>query len=242
MALALGTACGGGGERSSPRGGPPGRTPLERFARSDLGQVALCGIGMSSGYAIIMVVKSAVDRPLQLSLRPGTYLVSGDPAAQDMVLQRLEARRDLDQADDIAQACADAARDFEEQPNLEELPPQWTATTTLSLEPGATQAYLLSAYCLDFDKENPGSGTAFSFSRDLAPEIAALFDSLAAFPDSFSVTAIQLATWALNGDYQAAELEEKFEFYKEDQAEACRLLERAGLQPGERKLCQDVAA
>lgn len=194
-----------------------------------------CGIGASSGTSIVMAIKSLVNRPLEITIDDAAALRNSDPGSQNMVVHRVEAEYDRETDQEIAKACAEAAhREEDRDSGASEY---WKPANLISLQPYRAQLYLLSAYCLDFEKENPGPETGFTVIAQVNSETKQLYASLRQNPTAFETAAIQLATWAVNGDFSPAEIEGKFEFEQTDRDEACRLLRLAGLNPESKRLC-----
>ena len=152
-----------------------------------------------------------------------------------MVVHRVEAENKSETDQEIAKACAEAAHREEDSSESE----YWRQTNLISLQPYRAQLYLLSAYCLDFEKENPSPETGFTVIDQVNPETKKLYAYLRQDPTAFGTAAIQLATWAVNGDFSRTEIEEKFEFDQTDRDEACRLLRLAGLNPESKRLCAE---
>lgn len=215
-------------------------------------QVALCGLGASTGDSIILAIKSNVGRRLDVQVPSGTVLRSRDPGAQDMVIHRVKFKQTAETAKDIADACNDAARIEEERLQLDQnFLRQWQVANSILLPAYSTQLYLLSAYCLDIEKDNPGSDTRFSVSAELrvwynpitwfrkveGPETGRLFRYLEGNPTAFDLDAVQLATWAVTDNLSAQQIREEYEFDTADKLEACRLLRLSGIDPDAKRLC-----
>jgi hypothetical protein len=84
---------------------------------------------------------------------------------------------------------------------------KYRATDVIELPDDKERVYLLEAYCLDFDKENPGASNRFS----LAPvddSVLALINSLP--KEQRSVPIVQAALWLAAGVPKAA-IRERFE-------------------------------
>lgn len=201
-------------------------------------QATICGIGLSSGYAILMAIKSGVGYALQVNVGSGTILRSNDSDAQSMVVHRVEAEYDGDVSQDIAKECVKQAMEEEKRVTSDQgLSDHWLETNSLSLEPYQADLYLLSGYCLEFEKDNPSSSVGFSVAGRGNDETEALFRYLDQNPTEFEPVAIQLATWAVNGDVSGQHISEKFPFSPEDKDAACRLLRLSGIDADGKALC-----
>jgi hypothetical protein len=191
-------------------------------------------MGASSGPALIMAIQSAVQDRLDISLDEASTVSNSAAGSQDMVLDKVAAEYDGEKVQEIAKACVEAAEREEKEKALSE---NWKQIDTISLGAYETRVYLISAYCLDFEKENPGSGNKFTLRNDGNAETKRVFQYLRHNPTEFKYVAIQLATWAVNGDFGGDEIYKKFEFDDTDRRDACLLLERAGVNPANKKLC-----
>lgn len=111
---------------------------LEAASSKGLIEFSIAGSGGSSGDVITLTVKRAVRRPLRLRLAPGTVLRSASATVQNMIVAAVKGQR----IDGAKYRVADVI----ELPNDDE------------------RVYLLEAYCLDFDKENPGASDLFTLA------------------------------------------------------------------------------
>jgi hypothetical protein len=194
-------------------------------------------MGASSGAALIMAIQSAVQDRLDISLDEASTVSNSDAGSQDMVLDKVAAEYDGEKAQEIAKACVEAAEREEGRGNQQSLSENWKQIDAISLGAYETRVYLISAYCLDFEKENPGSGNKFTLRYNGNSETRRVFQYLRHNPNEFDTVAIQLATWSVNGDFGGDEIRKKFEFADTDRRDACLLLERAGVSPANKKLC-----
>jgi hypothetical protein len=131
-------------------------------------RVTVSGTGSSSGDSIrLLVVKSpeADARELLLTVPPGTRLASADSGAQSMVVARVRGRE---------------TGPFTFVP---------TATIVAGVHPAT---YILEAYCVEFEKDNPSESTSFRVQAS-DPELACILQK--AVDDGFSVEAVQAAVW-----------------------------------------------
>ncbi|MEO7648600.1 MAG: hypothetical protein ABIV11_10280 [Gemmatimonadaceae bacterium] len=207
---------------------------LDEVLDNQFVQASLCGLGASSGLAVVMVIKSMLDRPLRVQIRDGT-LLRNSGSAQNMVLRRTEFEADAETAQEIGERCAEIAQSMEEQDRV----PDWRPLVSnwMTLQPDVTHTFLLSAYCLDFEKDNPGSTSSFAVEPGASGETARLFTYLRTDSTNSGVAAIQLAVWALNGDLSAAQIRTEFAFSEADRINACGLLDAAQLSSESRRLC-----
>jgi hypothetical protein len=214
----------------------PSPTPTER----DVGlkealdrkfvAATICGVGASSGSAIVIAIKSLVEDRLNIKVDEALTARNGDGNYQDMVLEKVEGEYDSDKAQKIADKCVEAAERVEEQS-------EWKKVSRISLAGYDARVYALSAYCLDFEKENPSSGNTFTLADDAHPETRAIFSYVRQHPNEFEVESIQLATWAVNGNFGTDDILPKFSFTETNRSEACRLLKYAGIDAAKKKLC-----
>jgi len=210
---------------------------LDDALKHALAEIVVCGVGASSGAALIMGIRSLTQGRLQINVRSGTVLRSNDTEAQSMIIHRVEGEYD-ELVHDLQEKCEEAARREAERANRGEgLSDHWLETKTVDIEPYQSRLYLLSAYCLEFEKDNPSPNTNFTVIGQPNYETARVFDHLQRNPSSYSVAAIQLAIWATNGNHSDAEIGEKFSFDSDDRTSACRLLQAAGINAGQKALC-----
>src|SRR5258708_5619422 len=136
---------------------------LKEATDNKLARAVLCGMGASSGPALIMAIQSAVQDRLDISLDEASTVSNSAAGSQDMVLDKVAAEYDGEKVQEIAKACVEAAEREEKEKALSE---NWKQIDAISLGAYETRVYLISAYCLDFEKENPGSGNKFTLRSD----------------------------------------------------------------------------
>jgi hypothetical protein len=209
---------------------------LREALDNKLVEAAFCAIGASSGYAIIMAIKSRVGTALKLRLVSGTMLRSDNSGAQNMAVHRVEGEYDSDISQEIGKECAKHALE-EEQRQDKGVSDHWLEVHSVELDPYQSQLYLLSAYCLDFEKDNPSSQDAFTVAETGNGEMTQLFRYLEQNPTTYDPVAVQLATWAVSGNVSASHIADKFPFSAQDRSDACRLLNEAGISPSGKALC-----
>lgn len=200
-------------------------------------KAAICSIGASSGYAIIMAIKSQIGSALQVRVPSGTVLRSGSSTEQSMVVHGVAGEYDNDVGQDIAEECAKHAVEEERKTTNQSLSDHWLEADSIALDPYQVNVYLLSAYCLEFEKDNPSSSDRFTVTGQANDETARLFRFLDGKLDAYEPVVIQLATWAVNGNVSAAHIAEKFDFSVQDRSDACGLLNAAGIAAGRTALC-----
>jgi len=153
-----------------------------------------------------------------------------------MIVRRVEGAHDLDKSQEIAKGCVEAA-EREEERRASDPFSWWQRENAITLQPYETHLFLLSSYCLDFEKENPAATTEFSISVGPNQETQQLYEFIGRQADDLDPATVQLATWSTNGDLSAAEVTGKFEFDQDELTGACRLLEQAGIDAGTKRLC-----
>jgi hypothetical protein len=84
---------------------------------------------------------------------------------------------------------------------------RYRPTEIIDLPDGEERVYLLEAYCLDFDKENPGASDRFSLSAVNGSALA-LIKSIP--KEQRSIAVVQAALWLAAGVSKAA-IRERFE-------------------------------
>jgi hypothetical protein len=156
------------------------------------------GNGGSSGDAIELVVSrtaKAGTGTLSLTVEPGTRLQSRVAADQSMVIAGV---RGLSTGGD-----------------------SYEPSSVIEISDQESRTYFLEGYCMEFEKENPSSGTTFSISSP-DPVIACILNHA----DGLSTEAKQAAVW-IHTDHAGFEhVNEKFNVSKEDWAAAEAVIEK----------------
>ena len=164
------------------------------------------GNGSSSGDSIIVELTRKVPRSLELTIPAGTVLRSKDSAAQNMVVLGVRG-----------------------------IPiggGKFRPVSTMRLTSDAPQEFLLEAYCLDFDRENPSGDTGFSVGELASPQVQAVFEALGKVPAAQrAIGAIQTAIWVVTDDVCERELQARFQVGAADLEAAQDILEAAGVDP-----------
>ena len=214
------------------------RYSLSEAIDNKFANAMICGLGASSGEAVIMAISSALADPMEITLDEGATLRSSDSEAQDMVLDSVAKESSDETTKEIAKACTEAAeREERRLKNDQDISEGWKKINLISIPGFETRVYIVRAYCLDFEKGNPSAKTRFSLSNDANSETKMVFKYLRQNPAAFKASAIQLATWAINGDLDPDEIAEKFPFDESERVDACSLLKRAGVSSAGKKLC-----
>jgi len=154
---------------------------VEEALSTGLIEHSFAGRGGSSGDVITLTIRRAVRRPLRLRLAPGTVLRSASADVQNMIVAAIKGEL-IDRE-------------------------KYRATDVIELPDDKERVYLLEAYCLDFDKENPGASNRFSLGA-VDGSALALINSLP--EDQKSVAIVQAALWLADGVPKAA-IRERFE-------------------------------
>ena len=154
---------------------------MEEALLKGLIEHSIAGSGGSSGDVITLTIKRAVRRPLRLRLAPGTVLRSASTAVQNMIVAAVKGER-IDRE-------------------------TYRATDVIELPDDSERVYLLEAYCLDFDKENPGASDRFSLAA-VDGSALALINSLP--KEKRSIPVVQAALWLAAGVPKSA-IRDRFE-------------------------------
>jgi hypothetical protein len=198
----------------------------------------ICATGASSGYVLIMAIKSQIGSALKITVPSGTMLENNDANAQSMVVHSVVGEYDSEVGDEIAEKCAEAAKEEEKNSNNSpDLSQHWLEADSITLDPHESGMYLLSAYCLEFDKDNPGTSDRLAAVGAASGELAQLYSFLSGKLDAYDVDTIQLATWAVSGNESADHIAGKYPYSADAKKNACQLLSDAGINAGEKALC-----
>ena len=197
----------------TPEPGHETKEPLADALDNKYVQIAICGTGFSTGESIIMAIRSLVDHSMKLPLTSGTLLRSSDPSSQDMVVSRIESERDASGDEELLHTCEDAADALEKSTEVQDeisASAGWSLAHFIDLPASQTQLYLISAYCVDFEKHNPASSTSFAIAEPRDSETTMLMSYVTQKSKRFSTVAVQLATWAINGNIAGSEIKVHF--------------------------------
>jgi hypothetical protein len=158
------------------------QTTLQEAVSSGRLVVSFEGTGASSGDSIKLKVKKgpkAGSDPVDVTVPPGTMLGSNSGGFQGMVVTGVSG---------------------EDAGNGRIRP------ASRIILAGAQATYILTAYCAEFEKENPSEATTFSL-RDPDPMLACV----AREGESLSLAAMQAAVWKHTDKITYAHMSEKFD-------------------------------
>jgi len=146
--------------------------------------VTFHGTGGSSGDAIEATVQTTPKAvgDLVLTMAPGTRLQSGNSSDQNMV---------------IANVKGEVANENSYSP------------TTLITVTSTPKTYIFDAYCTDFEKDNPSTGTQFSLGK-IDPVLACILG------DSSSTIVKQAAVWIYTDKASYSHVNQKFSVSQSD--------------------------
>jgi len=176
-----------------------GKFSLQYAISKGMISTQFAGRGASSGDAIIVEVQNKTSRPVAVYVIPGTVLKSRDSSAQNMILQTVKGK--------IVGERGYLPKDF------------------IELQPGSSSEYLIEAYCLNFDKDNPSSETSFELG-EVEIEIQNILYQGKVWGMPPSV--IQAAVWIFHENIEDYKLKEKFEINDAEIKKAKELVTLAG--------------
>ena len=165
------------------------RTTLQEAIVDGLVAASFRGTGGSTGDVIqVRVQKTAAagSAQLVLSVPAGSLLRNNDPSVQDMVIQRVQGRSTGD------------GRYVEE--------------ATIVLDDNSPATYILSAYCADFDEDNPSGASRFTLDAPQGGVYRCIVDTGA----DLSIGAVQAAVWMHSNGLSYAQMNERFEITRAD--------------------------
>jgi len=161
---------------------------LQDAIASNTVSAAFRGNGGSSGDSIIAQLAKGLNagpEPVHALLPVGSVLVSDDPDVQNMM--------------------AVSVRGILRGENRYEPEPQIVLTDK------GSDDYVLAAYCMQFEKENPSTDTRFTLKQP-DPELACIAQK----GTSLSVPALQAAVWMLTDGVTFDRMKQKFPITPED--------------------------
>ncbi len=169
------------------------------------GVSGMTGEGTSSGDAIEIKVRNISGRAVTLSLPAGTVLNSANPGVQNMVVHKVHG--------------------------VKTGPITFYPASEIRLNVREGKEYLVLAYCLDWDKDNPTASTTFRLGAKPDPDIHKIMTTLDRLPrNRASIAAVQIAIWAVTSpSLTTQELEARFQASAEDIATARFIIEKAGV-------------
>src|SRR5262249_49477693 len=144
---------------------------LSAAVNAGLVRASVYGTGASSGDSIILKVTKtarAGGDSLGLSVPPGTRLASSDSSAQSMVVAGVTGRyngRVVEPVSRIFLSDKSLTPTIRQPRRGAVLPVALSGSNSGNAPTAAASSgtYLLEAYCTEFEKDNPGNSTRFSF-------------------------------------------------------------------------------
>ena len=164
------------------------RIPLPVAVANGQARVSIRGTGGSSGDSIkVNIAKgpNAGSGPLEITVPPGTVLTNGNGAGQNMVVAGVTGR-----------AVSESS---------------YTPTSDITLQGSKAVTYLLSAFCMNFDKENPSPSDDFTVGEP-DPVLACILKN----SKNLSVPARQAAVWIYKDRVSFSHMNEKFSVSPEE--------------------------
>ena len=161
-------------------------TTLYQAIADGLVEASFRGNGNSTGDAVTARVQktaAAGSGSLVLSIPAGSMLRNDDPSVQDMVIQRVQGRSTGDG--------------------------RYVQETMIVLDDDSEATYILSAYCANFDKENPSNSSSFTLMGSPDSFHQCIMDTGSDL--SFSMNSVQAAVWMQSDALTYAEMSERFE-------------------------------
>ncbi|MGH2586209.1 MAG: hypothetical protein ACRDJE_14950, partial [Dehalococcoidia bacterium] len=140
------------------------------------------GEGGASGAVIRLQVTRAATMDLTITVPRGLLLRNRNPEEQDMTVQGLLAERTGDRTVPVAM---------------------------IDLRDDDTHTYVLEAYCLEAELENPSVDAVFVPEGFVGPDLIAVLDAVDQVPDAEDeIDVIQAAVWVLTDDITREKLAE----------------------------------
>jgi len=185
---------------------------LDKALQDGKVRVEITGLGGSTGDTILLNVQRQVPETLRLSLTPGTVFKSATSTVQNMVGAAIKGERVSNTS--------------------------YRPSSQIVLTDDAKHAYVIQAYCLDFDKGNPGHNDSFSVSPvDVrAAEILAAGQEMGA-----SINVIQSGLWIDREGVGERELKRRFPVTDADITAARGLLGRVEPDSERKAACSEGA-
>ena len=213
------------------------KVTFAQAAEQGLIDAASAGVGLSSGYSIIIAIRSRVNENLEISFVP-TVLKNNCEAEQSMIALRVAGEFDEEVSQDLLREVAAHAKIEEDRlaKNLG-ISRHWRKVDVIKLRPYEPKLYILMAFCLEFAKHNPSSQCTLERIGRWSDETDKLFACLQRNPKGWTPLIVQLATWATTDDVAADEVKQKLLFTDDDQESACSMLNACGLPGKRKKLC-----
>jgi hypothetical protein len=184
-------------DRSAPEDTP--RYSFSDAERKDLILAHVAGRGGSSGNSLIVTVQRRSTDEIDVYITPGTVFVPSGGNVQRMV----------------AWSVAGLVN-----PETESLAP----TTSMYLNTFESKIFLVEAYCLDFELENPAPQNAFRVDPVAYIRPAEIIQ--AGKSENASIATIQTAIWIDEDHVTKQEIQEKFNASDQEVEDAFELLKR----------------
>ena len=193
-------------QTKTPTPTPEGALTLSQALAQGLIDAQFRGTGSSSGDSIMATLTRNVPRTLEITVPPGMVLASNSPSTQDMVVLRV---RGIPVGGD-----------------------QFEPASSMRLTSDTPKEFILEAYCLDFDRDNPSGSTGFSVGEPVSSNVQAVLEALQEVPVSQrTIGAIQAAIWTVTDDLCESELRTRFPVDTADLEAAASILAAAGIHP-----------
>jgi len=173
------------------------RTPLPRAVANGQARVSIHGTGGSSGDSIkIDIAKGpkAGNEPLEVSVPPGTVLTNGNAAGQDMVIAGVTG---LATSEDT-----------------------YTPMNYIRVEGSQPVTYVLNAFCMNFEKDNPSENDTFTVGEP-DPALACILKN----SRKLSVPARQAAIWIYTDNVSYEHMNQKFQVSQEEYTQGQQVVE-----------------
>jgi hypothetical protein len=202
--------------------------------------VAPAGLGLSSGFSIVMAIRSRVGDRLEIAFGP-LILKNNCGDEQSMMALRIAGEYDEKIGQDILKEAAFHAKTEEDRLDQKlGMSHHWLKADVIRLEPYQPKLYLFLAFCLEFAKHNPSAKCTFDRIGHWSAETDKLFACLERNPTAPRASlpiVVQLATWATTDDVTLEGVAKKMLVVPDSRAGACDLLDACGIPPGGKKLC-----
>ena len=168
--------------------------------------------GAASGDSVLLGIKRLVVRDLSVTVPAGLLLQNPSAGEQNMVVRGLRGEA----------VGGDRYR----------------PVSAMVLTDDDRREYILEAYCLDVEKDNPSEGGALFLAEPANPDVVAVLDAVGRVPDADgNINAVQGAVWAITGNVTLDDLRERGYDLSEDDLDMARaILEAAGLDPARYRL------
>jgi hypothetical protein len=188
-----------------------GAVSLPDAINQGLVRAEFLGEGGASGAVIRLRVTRAVAEDLAITVPRGLLLRNRNPEEQDMTVRGLLAERTNDRA---------------------------VPAEMVELRDDDPHTYVLEAYCLEAELENPSVDAVFVPEGFVEPDLVAVLDAVDQVPDAEDeIDVIQAAVWVLTDDITREKLAEiGYELSDAGVALVGELLRAAGLDPAAYRL------